>query len=95
MLLNPLRLPELFKENGLEGLADEICATDRLKHLSLYPTTMYLTSVGKMILEIQITEGKMEKEKADELLKTALAATKDGDIYQHSDVCVYVGRKPL
>lgn len=92
MIPNPLRLPELFKENGLEVLADEICATDRLKHLSLYPT-----SVGKMILEIQVTEGKMEREreKADELLKTALAETKDGDIYQHSDVCVYVGRKPL
>jgi hypothetical protein len=95
MFPNPLRLPELYKENGLEVLADEVCATDRLKHLSLYPTTLFLTSVGKIALEIQVKEGEMEREKADELLQRALEEAKDGDIYQHSDLCVYVGRKPL
>jgi len=43
-----------------------------------------------MISEIQVMEGKMEREEVDGLLKT-----KDGIIYQHSDVCVYVGRKLL
>jgi hypothetical protein len=43
-----------------------------------------------MISEVQVAEGKMEREEVDGLLKT-----KDGIIHQHSDVCIYVGRKPL
>jgi len=97
-LPGPLRLPELFNENGLEVLVDERWATDGLQHKtgwSTYFAPMFIMSGGKAAVDAKVKTGELSREVADKLLDRAVSEVSKGEIYQHSEMIVYVGRKPL
>ena len=56
---------------------------------------MMLESVGKMVLDFKVKSGSITQEEADMWVKRAVEETRNGDVYQHSELHVTVGRKDV
>jgi SAM-dependent methyltransferase len=89
----PLQLPELFVRNGLEIAVEEAFGTSRVQYETSYHTPMMLERLGKTVLDLKVEEGVMDGKSAEYLLDRAVMETRHGDVYQHSEIWVIVGRK--
>lgn len=95
MLPGPLRLPDLFVENGLEVLADELWGVDRLNNETNFHSPMFIMSGGRPAMEAAVKKGEIVREDVEKLLEQAVEEVRNGDVYQHSNLLAVVGRKPL
>jgi hypothetical protein len=86
-------LSGLFEKNGLEVVAEDIFATDRLREGTAYHTTMLTKTAGALVGTHLVKTGKKTQQQVDELISKAVEESKDGDIYQHSECYVVIGRK--
>lgn len=86
-------LASLFQENGLEVVAEDVFATDRLEEERTSHTIMLTKTAGNLALKTLLKAGKKTQEEIDELISKAVEETRNGDIYQHAESYVVVGRK--
>lgn len=93
MLPGPLQLPQLFLNNGLGIATHETFSTARMHTDMSYHTPLLLESAGRMVLDLKVTSGEMDAKEAEYLLDRAVQETRNGDVYQHSEVWVLIGRK--
>lgn len=87
-------MADLFRKSGLELVTEDVFATDRVHHETAYHAPMFTQSAGTLAMKWRISQGKMTKEEGDELVRRAVEETRSGDVYQHSEKYVVVGRKP-
>jgi hypothetical protein len=88
-----LRLPELYAANGLENVALDIFATDRVMRRRREHTINFISSGGMLMLGKLTTEGKMSQERANELMRQCMKEIGSGGVYLHSELYFVVGRK--
>jgi hypothetical protein len=90
-----VHLPTLFPKTGLEIVAHERYATDAEEKGAWpgYFTSMMSQSTGALLKTVAVQAGLITFEEAEELLKNVAEEVKNGDIYQHSDIWVLVGKK--
>ena len=90
-----VHLPTLFPKTGLEIVAHERYATDAEEKGAWpgYFTNMMTQSTSQLLKTVAVQAGLITFEEAEELLKTVAEEIKNGDIYQHSDIWVLVGKK--
>lgn len=90
--INGSHLSHYFGKNQLEVLAEDVYGTDHYE--GVYHTPMLVETTGGGFLKKWLVErGVLMGEEADGLIEKAMEESGKGDVYQHSLIYVFVGRK--
>lgn len=80
-------------QSGMEIVVEESFGTSRVQHETAFHTPMVLELVGKMVLDEKVKKRVMDAKGAEYLLDRGVQETRHGDIYQHSEIWVVVGKR--
>lgn len=96
MYPGPLRLPQMYAENGLETISLEIFATDRRPEDRYWHTVGLIETGGPQMMNFLVKDEShaLTAERAAALMARVKEETKSEDIYIHSELYFVIGRKP-